>query len=451
MLRTLTTTASTLALAVAAHASDQPMSADDLQSALDAGGIVELSGPVTTDQTLTYEGTEPLVVIGNGHTITMQANADIFAVTNGADLTMRGLTLRGTGGYSIENRGDADGSAGKGIFVQVPEAAIGTVSITLEDVTVADVANHGIHVSDCNLADACGSGGGGAGEGSAASISVSISDVTVSGAGTGKFDADGLRVDERGEGSIIFTASNSTFENVGADGIELDEGQAGDVIVTALALNAITNGNYCDPAILAAFLPSPDEAEFEEGAFAEADVPAAVSGSPDDACIEREVSLYDDGSVEEYAFGLDLDDGFDIDEAGPGSIHAAFVSGDITGNLDEGLDFDEEDAGDIRLSLNALSADGNTDDAVKLSEEGAGDVMASVFGGRVTGNGGKGYVFEEADAGDLFGSVTATEARGNDDSDATGVEAVQEDDGSGMLAVAGDISDGLDLDGVELN
>ena len=448
MKKFLSASVSVFALVSVAHASGHAMSATDLQAALDAGGVVVVTGPVATDATLTYAGIEPLMIIGNGNTISMSADADILAVTNGADLTVTGLTLAGPSGFSIENRGDLDGRAGRGIFVGVPADKTGTVSVSLSDVTVSGVANHGIHVSDCNLADACGSGGGGAGEGSAASISVMLSGVTVSDAGNGKFDADGLRVDERGEGSITFVAANSTFVNVGADGIELDEGQAGDVIATALALTTVTNGNYCDPAIMDAFLPDPDEGEFEEGAFAEADVPPAVEGSPDDSCIEREVDLYDDGSVEEFAFGLDLDDGFDIDEAGPGSIHAAFILGDITGNLDEGLDFDEEDAGDIRISLNALTADGNRDDAVKLSEEGDGDVTTDVSGGGVTGNGGKGYVFEEADGGNLFASVKNSVAQGNDDSDETGIEAVQEDDGEGLLFVSGDIADGVDLDGV---
>lgn len=426
------------------------MTAEALQSMLDKGGVIVMTGDVATDATLTYGGTAPLTIIGTGQTITSSANADILAVTNGGDVTIQGVNFVGPGGFSIQARGDAGGAtAGKGIFVGVPEAATGAITVSLTDVSVSGVANHGIHVSDCNLADACGSGGGGAGEGSAASINVMLSGVSVSDVGNGKFDADGLRVDERGEGSITLVASSSSFTDVGADGIELDEGQAGDVIVTALALSTVANGNYCDPSILNAFLPDPDEGEFDEGQTAEADIPGPVEGSPDDSCIEREVDLFDDGTVEEYAFGLDLDDGFDIDEAGPGSIHASFILGDITGNLDEGLDFDEEDAGDIRLTLNALSADGNTDDSVKLSEEGPGDVIADVTGGRVTGNGGKGYVFEEADAGDLLASVKRTDAQGNDDSDDTGVEAVQEDEGMGVLFVDGDIADGIDLDGVD--
>ncbi|MEL6700596.1 MAG: hypothetical protein AAFO58_02775, partial [Pseudomonadota bacterium] len=262
MKKPLITTASMLALATAAAADGHAMPSADLQAALGAGGTVMVTGDVATDVTLTYEGTDPLVLIGTGQTITMSQDADIFAAPNGADVTIIGLTFEGPGGFSIENRGDLDGQAGKGIFVGVPTDRTGTVALSLKDVTVRGVANHGIHVSDCSLADACGSGGGGAGDGSAASVSVMLDHVTVDDAGNGKFDADGLRVDERGEGSITMVAANSTFVNVGADGIELDEGQAGDVIASAVALTAITNGNYCDPAILNAFLPDPGEGEF---------------------------------------------------------------------------------------------------------------------------------------------------------------------------------------------
>jgi hypothetical protein len=97
------------------------------------------------------------------------------------------------------------------------------------NVTVTGTAGHGIHVSDCTLADECGGGSGGAGEGSPASISLTLTGVTVIDTAYGRFDADGVRVDERGEGSIDFVATSSVFSGIGADGIELDEGQDGDV------------------------------------------------------------------------------------------------------------------------------------------------------------------------------------------------------------------------------
>ena len=106
-------------------------------------------------------------------------------------------------------------------------------------------------------------------------------------------------MDERSAGDIFFDAQGSTFTNVGADGVELDEGQEGGVFANAVDSKFDDNGAYCDPKILNAFLPEKDEGEFEDGKkVAEADIPGAVKGSPDDACIEREVELYDSGSCE---------------------------------------------------------------------------------------------------------------------------------------------------------
>ncbi len=63
------------------------------------------------------------------------------------------------------------------------------------------------------------------GDGSPASIKVKLNNVHINQVGFGRADADGLRVDDRGEGDIYFTALNSKFTNVGAVGVELDEGQ----------------------------------------------------------------------------------------------------------------------------------------------------------------------------------------------------------------------------------
>jgi len=403
MKTTLIAGVSTLALSTAAFAGGHGMSGADIQAALDAAAatdtasVVTIPGDVALDATLTYTGTAPLTLAGAGVTVSIASDATVFTVPNGADVAISGITFQGPGGFDIKNQGDYS----KGIFVGVPTDRTGTVSLTLTDVTVAGVSGHGIHVSDCSLADACGGGSGGSGDGSAASIAVSLNGVTVDNAGNGKFDADGLRVDERGAGDITFHAVGSMFKNVGADGVELDEGQDGDVIVAITNTIFKDNGNYCDPAVMDAFLPTPDEGEFEEGKQPEAGIPGPVTGSPDDTCIEREVDLYDDGTVEEFAFGLDLDDGFDIDEAGNGSIVANITSSAVMGNLDEGFDFDEEDAGDIRLTIAGASATSNKDDGFKNSEEGEGGVFVTVTDTGASDNGGKGMVFEEEDAGDV--------------------------------------------------
>ena len=90
---------------------------------------------------------------------------------------------------------------------------------------------------------------------------VNLVNTVVDDAGNGKFDADGFRFDERDRGNIIFNATGSTFTNVGADGVELDEGQNGEVIATVSDSEFTMNGTYCDPDLLAQFLPDPDERE----------------------------------------------------------------------------------------------------------------------------------------------------------------------------------------------
>ena len=412
--------------------------------------LIVTEGDIALQSGLTYPGTVPVQILGRGQSVTLDANETILAAIGGAGLTLRGLSLQGPGGFSIDARGDLDGAAGKGIFIDVADDADGLVHLVLEDVAVSDVAGHGIHVSDCSLADDCGAGGGGAGDGSAASIAVTLSGVMVENVGQGSFDADGLRVDERGSGSIFASISRSVFRGVGADGVELDEGQAGGVNATTRNSDFIDNGDYCDPERLGEFMPSEPEGAFDQGAMTEADIPGPVTGSPDDACFEREVETHEDGSVAEYEFGIDVDDAFDIDEAGDGDLVAVMLGGTIAGNLDEGADFDEEDAGAIIASFIGVTASGNADDAFKSSEEGPGDVIGLLHGGSAEGNGGKGAVFEEAGDGNVQVTATGFTASGNDDGDGTGIEALQEDAGDGTLEIAGKIADGIDAEGVEV-
>ena len=419
-------------------------------AANDASSVIaiDVQGNIEISETLIYKGTAPLSIVASDQTVRSDRNITLLAIPNGADLSIVGLSFAGPGGFDANTR-DVD-AAGKGIFVDVPSAQTGTVKLVLERVRVSGVAGHGIHVSDCDLADACGGGGGGAGGGSEASISVVLRDVTVSDVGNGSFDTDGLRVDERGSGDIIANIWSSRFEGIGADGVELDEGQDGNVIVQTTNTVFEANGIYCHPDIFEPFVPSPDEAEFDQGVRALADIPA-ITDSPDDACIEREVDLHDDGSVEWVEYSIDVDDGFDVDEAGPGGIKATLVNVAIFANLDEGLDFDEEDAGDIRLNVVGGIYSQNTDDGIKMSEEGEGGIVASVVGTSAKDNGGKGMVFEEEDGGDVAVQAVDVVTIGNDDSDDTGLEVVQDDAGTGVLIIDGrKPADGFYAEGVEI-
>jgi hypothetical protein len=65
----------------------------------------------------------------------------------------------------------------------------------------------------------------------------------------------------------------------------------------------------------------------------------------------------------------DLDDGLDIDEAGPGGIYFEGSGLELNDNFDEGLDLDEEGPGDLEMRLTNMIANGNTDEGVKGMED----------------------------------------------------------------------------------
>jgi hypothetical protein len=412
--------------------------------------VVATAADIVIDTQLNYWGTEPIEIIGSGQTISTSEDIILLTISQGADATIMNLAFEGPGGFDIENRSELGSAAGKGIFVDLRDDQTGIVEIELVNVTVTGTAGHGIHVSDCTLADDCGGGSGGAGDGSPASIRLTLTGVTVADTAYGRFDADGVRVDERGEGHIDFVATSSVFSGIGADGIELDEGQAGDVRATIGLSRFLDNGGYCDPALLAAFMPAEPEGEFEPGEMMEDAIPGPVTGSPDDGCFERAVDTYDDGSVEEYEFAIDTDDGFDIDEAGPGSLFVTVTGSTMNGNLDEGFDFDEEGPGDITATYVDTTASGNTDDGYKHSEADDGNVFGLVSYSGATDNGGAGFVFEEEGDGYVGVAVLDSATSDNDDGE-TGLEVVQEDDGTGnLLVAASDIADGIEAEGVIL-
>ena len=408
--------------------------------------VILAEGAIMLQSGLRYEGTAPLNLFGNRTEIVTSANDTVLTISQGADLYVRNVSFEGPGSFSIENR--PEGAAGKGIFVDLRDDQEGTVRLALENVRVTGVAGHGVHVSDCSLADDCGGGEGGAGDGAPAGIEVFTAGVEIVDVGHGGFDADGLRVDERGPGDIRFTALSSRFADAGADGVELDEGQDGDVIIRVTGSAFEGNGAYCDPSLLIDRLPEVLEAAFEAGAKAEAEIPGPVTNLPDNRCVEREVDLHEDGSVASYAFAIDTDDGFDVDEAGKGSIVAVLERTGFVSNLDQGLDFDEEDAGDINLTLVGTVARDNTDVAYKASEDGKGSVIGAMISAIADGNGGAGVVLEEEDKGDVTVRAHRMRSQFNDGGE-TGLEVTQEGEGTGTLKVIdSQIAEGIAAEGV---
>ena len=176
--------------------------------------VIATAADIQIATMLNYWGTEPIEIIGSGQTISTSEDVTLLTISQGANVTIMNLNFEGPGGWDIENRSELGATAGKGVFVDVRDDQTGTVEVELVNVTVSGTAGHGIHVSDCTLADECGGGSGGAGEGSPASILLTLTDVAVEDTAYGRFDADGVRVDERGEGSIEFVATSSVFSAV---------------------------------------------------------------------------------------------------------------------------------------------------------------------------------------------------------------------------------------------
>ena len=217
------------AIKVVSAADDGPGSLREaLQTSVPAGGTLTLAidkriKKIDILSTLQYDGSAPLEIVGLGDMpkIVADGDFDVFATTGCTDLSIKNVAFKGPGNFSIENQGD-----GKGIFFDVPDNATGDVSFALEDVKVSGTAWHGVLVSDCTEAE-CGNGNGGEGDGSSASVLLTLKRVTVENAGKGKFDGDGVRVNERGAGSITATIEDSKFNNNGADGVEFDEAGQG--------------------------------------------------------------------------------------------------------------------------------------------------------------------------------------------------------------------------------
>lgn len=326
--------------------------------------------------TIEYDGSVPLVLKGKGHKVYADGDNTVLHVTNGADLKVSGIRFIGPGGYSYDNENHNQSLGGNAILLSTaalpvegdPEptddVVIGkeTIKVEIYNSSVNGFGDHGIHLTDCSSLS-CGDGNESGGFGTEASFDVKLTKVTVMDSGFGQQDADGIRVDERSHGGVNLVAKNIWLRNVGADGIEIDE--AGDDGVTVKMKNAnfVGNGSYCGQADKTVLFDLYTESGQSEDDFADLY-----------DCVDE----IDDKEAGADQIVLDLDDAFDIDEAGGGSVHIEMKNAKILANDDEGLDFDEAGDGGISfMGKNFILAD-NGDEGIKLSEEDAGDVSLTV-------------------------------------------------------------------------
>ncbi len=253
---------------------------------------------------------------------------------NGSGATLDGSTA---GGPAFRTTGGGDltvsnltvrNAPAEGISVEVPSAATGTVRIRLVAVCIIDNAGHGVLVNDQDdPATPIVEGE------SAASLDVWIVGSRFVRNGYSVSDRDGLRVNEGGSGDLKITVTLSEAEDNAADGIEVDERGAGDVRVDMFGSRIMRNGKF-DPA--------------------------------------------------------DLDDGFDIDEAGDGSVLGSIRFSAANDNYEEGFDFNENDAGDLAVDMLLVEASGNGEEGIDYEEDddfaGGGNLIARMELVRANGN-----------------------------------------------------------------
>jgi len=354
-------------------------------------------------ETLEYDGTGTLNIIGSNLGQTVDASElsgedDILSINQGANFNITNLNF--IGNLEEVNDEPEDRVGGVGIFVNVPTNRTGTVAVSLDNVSVTRTGSHGVHISDCTVRDECLSG-----QGSSASINLSVSNLIISRVGLGLQDGDGIRIDERSAGDITFSSENSTFTNVGADGVELDENDSGNITATINGSIFDSNGEFCNFA---------DDID---------DTPCDNDGDPD------------------------LDDGFDIDEAGSGSIFVSITDSRFINNFDEGLDFDEEDDGNVELEVTNSFFLNNEDQGIRVAEEGDGTVSLFLSSITVADNNqdDEAIRVEEEDDGNVVVEINNSNSI---DSNDEGLRIEESGSGSGTLEINDSNFTEFDLDNV---
>jgi hypothetical protein len=214
-----------------------------------------------------------VVFTGRARTIALQSTV-VFSGAQDLTIEAAGVVLDGaaigagpafllTGGGDLTVLGlTVRNAPAEGIDIEVPPTATGTVRLTLAGVAIVGNAGHGVLVND-QVDPSTSDGVPPNPAGSAASIAVALLNTRFENNGYSVSDRDGLRVNEGGDGSLWFLGRLVTADGNAADGIELDERGPGDVRLDLWG-GRITGNGVFDPS--------------------------------------------------------DLDDGFDIDESGDGSI-----------------------------------------------------------------------------------------------------------------------------------
>ncbi len=324
-----------------------------------------------------FTGAQALTIVGKDATLdATDAGGPAIIANGGGNLTLEALT--------VQNAPD------HGIVVEVPATATGTIRVALSNVQSLGNAGHGVWIDD-QVEPATQDGVQPNGEGSAASLEVTLVDVRIANNGYSVSDRDGIRVDEGGLGSLRFTARGVRSEGNAADGIELDERGEGDVIVDVANTQILGNGNF-------------DPEDLDDGF----DIDEYNGGSII-------------GSLRDVVASNNFEEGLDFNENNAGDLRVDLFTVEANGNREEGIDYEEDDdfagGGDLVATMRGIIANGNGvdggDAGLKIREKGVGELMVDVVGVEASQNLASGISIREDNVGNLTATVTDAQTIGN--------------------------------------
>ena len=299
-----------------------------------------VSEPIQLLSSVQYLGTQTLALFGNGVHIdgSRLKEFDLFVSKTGASLSFNQMTFTQ--------------SPARMIAIRIPATAIGTVTISLKDVSIQRAGQEGLYISDREVFD---------NEvfiGSPASIKLHIENSIFNENGLqGVAGADGVRVLELGEGSLIAEITHSIMNGNGRDGLDLSESEGGDIDIYGHHLEVNGNG-FFDPE------------------------------SPED--------------------------GISLNETGLGNMYISLKSVKVNNNRDEGMDIRESEDGHILLALRDIEGNQNGDESLRLDESGFGYIDATFFNMTSLENGDDGIQIRETNEGRLHLNFTNFNASGNE-------------------------------------
>ncbi|WP_411280516.1 hypothetical protein [Gemmatimonas sp.] len=332
---------------------------------------------IALESSVIFTGSQALTIIGKRATLDARnAGGPAFVANGGGNLRIEDLTVAN--------------SVSEGLTVEVPATATGTLTVRFDRVTAIGNAGHGILVND-QVNSSTTDGVQPDARGSAASLDVRVNDARFLSNGYSVSDRDGLRVNEGGLGSLTFTARGARAEDNAADGIELDERGDGDVVIDVEDTRILRNGKL----------------------------------DPDDLDDGFDVDEYDAGSIvgilRNVTASDNYEEGLDFNENNAGDLRVDLYGVEANGNREEGIDYEEDDdfagGGDLVTTMQNVVANGNGADdgdaGLKVREKGTGDLTANIAGVVASNNAIGGIFIREDAAGQLVSNIVGAETKGN--------------------------------------